>query len=53
MKIDDQDTNEEKTKQNEETGKVSKPRNAVNGCEVGVDGKSLHEENFSIRILLR
>ena len=31
MKIDDQDTNEEKTKQNEETVKVSK---CGCGCEV-------------------
>jgi hypothetical protein len=40
---DDQDTLEEKSKQNEEAVKVSSSRNAVIGSEVDVDGESLHE----------
>ena len=35
-----------KTKQNEEAVKVSTSRIAVNGSEVEVDGKSVHEENL-------
>ena len=46
FKTDDQDTHDEKTKQNEETIKVSTSRNAVNGSEVYVDGESPHGENL-------
>ena len=48
LKADNQDTLEEKTKQNEEAVKVSTSRNVVNvdESEVDVDGKFLHEKNL-------
>ena len=48
FKADDQDTLEEKTKEIEDDVKLSTSRNAVNvnGSEVDVDGKSLHEKNL-------
>ena len=44
FKADDQDTIEEKTKQNQEDVTLSTSRNAVNVDESEVDGKSPHQE---------
>ena len=50
FKADDQDTLEEKTKQNEKAVRFSMLRNDVNvnvdGSEVDVDGKYLDKENL-------